>query len=73
MLRVARNYPGHGRSASTGWRCQACSMEAREDEEHLASCQGYTNIQASKDLRNEGELIEFYKSVMARRKERGRD
>ena len=23
MLRVAENYPGHGRYAATGWRCQA--------------------------------------------------
>ena len=73
MLRVAGNYPGHGRYAGTGWRCQACTREVREDQEHLASCEGYVDVRAGKDLSNEGELIEFYKGVMARRKERGWD
>ena len=37
MLRVAGNYPGHLRYWASGWRCQACSLEVREDHEHLAA------------------------------------
>ena len=73
MLRVAGDYPGHLRYGASGWRCQACSLEVREDQEHLASCTGYADFRAGKDLRNKGELVMFYKSVMDRRKARGCD
>ena len=71
MLRVAGNYPGHNKYAATGWRCQACALEVREDQEHLASCSGYADFSAGKDLSEEQELVTFYKNVMARRKDRG--
>ena len=73
MLRVAGNYPGHMRFAATGWRCQACALEVREDQEHLASCLGYNEFRAGKDLGNENELVVFYKNVMAKRKAMGWD
>ena len=69
MLRVAGNYPGHMKYAATGWRCQACSLEVREDQEHLARCEGYSDFRAGKDLTVESELVDFIKSVMARRKQ----
>ena len=59
-----RELPG-----ATGWRCQACTLEVREDQDHLASCSGYSDIRAGRDLTVESELVEFIKSVMARRKE----
>ena len=71
MLRVAGNYPGHNKYAATGWRCQACALEVREDQEHLASCSGYADFRSGKDLSEEQELVTFYKNVMARRKDRG--
>ena len=45
----------------------------REDQEHLASCSGYSEFRAGKDLSDESELVEFYKNVMARRKSMGWD
>ena len=69
MLRVAGNYPGHMKYAGTGWRCQACTLEVREDQEHLARCEGYSDFRAGKDLTVESELVKFFKSVMARKKE----
>ena len=69
MLRVAGNYPGHMKYAATGWRCQACALEVREDQEHLASCEGYSDFRTGKVLAVESELVEIVKSVMARRKE----
>ena len=71
--RVAGNYPGHMKYAGTGWRCHACTLEVREDQEHLAGCEGYADVRVGKDLRSEAELVQFYKGVMARRKERGWD
>ena len=73
MLRVAGNYPGHNKYAAKGWRCQAWTLEVREDQEHLASCRGYTDFRGGKDLSEEQELLSFYQNVMARRKERGWD
>ena len=73
MLRVAGNYPGHNKSASSGWRCQACELEVWEDQKHPASCTGYANIRAGRDLTMEDELVCFLKNVMARRKEKGWD
>ena len=60
MLRVAGNYPGHGKYASTGWRCQACEQEVREDQEHLSQCEGYADCRAGKDLSKENELVAFF-------------
>ena len=31
MLRVAGNYPGHRKYLATGWQCQACLEQVRED------------------------------------------
>ena len=73
MLRVAGNYPGHNKYAATGWQCQACRLQVREDQEHLASCVGYADIRTGRDLSVEDELVSFIMSVMARRKERGWD
>ena len=66
---MARNYPGHNKYAATGWRCHACTLEVREDQEHLATCEGYSNFWPSKDLTVENELVKFLESVIARRKE----
>ena len=73
MLRVAGNYPGHLKYAATEWKCQACQMEVREDQEHLAICEGYYDCRIGKDLTQENELVHFFRSVMARRKEMGWD
>ena len=73
MLRVAGNYPGHQRYAASGWRCQACSLEVREDQEHLARCAGYADFRACRDLTVESELVAFFKDVMAKRKVMGWD
>ena len=40
----------------------------REDQEHLAWCEGYSDFRAGKDLTVESELVKFVMSVMARRK-----
>ena len=69
MLRVARNYPRHMKYVATGWRCPACALEVREAQEHLARCEGYSDIRAGKALTVESELVKFVKSVVASRKE----
>ena len=55
MLRVAMNYPGHGKYTSTGWRYQACEQEVREDQEHLAYFEGYSDCRTGKDLTKENK------------------
>ena len=40
---------------------------------HLAHCEGYSEIRTGKDLSKENEMVEFFKSVMARRKEKDWD
>ena len=73
MLRVGGNYPGHNKYVATRWRCHACTLEMREDQEHLAGCSGYAKFRAAKDLAEKQEMVSFYKNVMARRKDRGCD
>ena len=70
---MAGNYPGHNKYAATRWRCQACQLQVREDQEHLVSCMGYADIPTGKDLTVEDERVSFLMSVLARRKERGWD
>ena len=50
MLRAAGNCLGHSKYAARGWRCQACQLEVREDQEHRAACSGYADSWAGKDL-----------------------
>ena len=35
MLKVAGNYPNHRKWERTGWQCQACDGQVREDQDHL--------------------------------------
>ena len=50
------------------WLCQACNLEVKEDQEHLTVCEGYKDLRGDADLGNEEELVEFFNSVMERRK-----
>ena len=69
MLDVAGNYPGQRKYEGSKWRCQACNLEVKEDQEHLTVCEGYEDLRGEADLGNEKELVEFFTKVMGRRKE----
>ena len=73
MLKVAGNYSHHHRYAATGWRCQGCDLQVREDQDHLTRCRGYADLLQGKDLDNDVELVEFFRLVMARREREGWD
>ena len=60
MLRVAGNYPGHMKYLATGWQCQACLEQVREDQDHLTSCSGYSDLQQGRDFESDKELVDFY-------------
>ena len=47
---------------------QACDLEVKDNQEHLMVCEGYEDLRGDADLGNEKEL-EFFNSVMGRRKE----
>ena len=44
MLKVAGNYSHQQRYAATGWRCQGCDLQVREDQDHLIRCRGYADL-----------------------------
>ena len=48
--------------------CHACNLEVKEDQEHLTLCEGYQDLRGDADLDNGEELVEFFNSVMERRK-----
>ena len=73
MLHVAGNYSHHQKYAATGWRCQGCSLQVREDQDHITRCQGYSDLLQGKDLADDEQLVDFYRRVMARREEQGWD
>ena len=73
MLRVAGNYSHHSRYLATGWLCQACRLQVREDQDHLTSCAGYEDLREGKDMGNNEELVEIYQAVMRRREQQGWD
>ena len=56
-------------SLISDWRCQACSLELREDQEHLLVCDGYEDLKENLDLRSESEMVNFYQRVMDRRRQ----
>ena len=67
MLHMAGNYSHNRKYKATGWRCQACISQVREDQDHLGLCQGYS------DLRQGLDLVQFFRLVMARREQQGWD
>ena len=69
LLDLAGNYPGHRKYEHSNWMCQACNQEMKEDQEHLARCEGYEDLRGDADLMNEVELVDFFTRVMERRKE----
>ena len=71
MVKVAGNYPGHRRYEATGWLCQACDLMVREDQDHLATCTGYSDLVDGKNIHDDKDFVEFFSLVMARREERG--
>ena len=73
MLRVAGNYPGHKKYLATGWQCQACMQQVREDQDHLVLCSGYRDLLEGKDLESDEDLVDFFRKVMARREKNGWD
>ena len=73
MLRVAGNYSHHSRYLATGWLCQACQLQVREDQDHLADCSGYKDLREGKNMEDDKELVEFYQAVMRRREKQGWD
>ena len=70
MLDVAGNFPNHSKYKVTDWKCQACVLELREDQEHLLVCDGCADLRENVDLRIEHEMVDFYQKVMDRRRER---
>ena len=71
MLDVAGNFSHHRKYESTGWKCQGCSLQVREDQDHLTGCDGYSDLAEGKDFEEDADLVEFYRQVMARREEQG--
>jgi hypothetical protein len=61
MLRVAGNYPGHKKYLATGWQCQACMQQVREDQDHLVLCSGYRDLLEGKDLESDEDLVDFFR------------
>ena len=70
MLDVAGNFPNHSKYKETAWKCQACVLEVREDQEHLLVCDGYADLRENVDLWMEHETVDFYQKVMDRRREK---
>ena len=71
MLKVAGNFSHDRRYEKTRWMCQACSLQVREDQDHLASCPGHDNLRSDLDITYKDDLVTFYKRVMERRKRAG--
>ena len=73
MLRVAGNYSHHTRYQATGWLCQACKLQVREEQDHLTRCIGYEDLRQGKDMLDDQDIVGFYRMVMARREAKGWD
>ena len=65
-LHAPRNYSHIQKYGATGWQCQACVLQVREDQDHLSLRQGL-------DPDTDDDLVEFLRQVMARRERHGWD
>ena len=73
VLHVAGNYSHSRRYKATGWRCQACVSQVREDQDHMGLCQGYSDLRQGLDLDRDDDMVEFFRLVMTRREQQGWD
>ena len=73
MLDLGGNYPNMAKYRKTMAKCQACNLQEREDQAHVAKCDAYQDLREGSDLGNETELVEYFSRVMKRRKENGWD
>ena len=79
MLPLGGNYKRDPRFAKHNWQCLACGGPANDDgghmtletQEHISiHCEGYRDLREAHDLSSDDGLLNFYRAVMARRKER---
>ena len=73
MVDLGGNFPNQAKYRRTMAKCQACDMQEREDQAHVARCIGYQDLRDGADLENETELVEYFSKVLERRKTNGWD
>ena len=47
--------------------CQACSMGVPESQTHVMFCTGYEDLRLGKDMREDKDLVSFFRDVLKMR------
>ena len=62
---VMMNFKGVSAFKNIGWRCQTC--QESDTQEHVMICPEYRHLREGKSLRNDNDLVEYFRKVVCLR------
>ena len=73
MNKLRANFPSDPKCrAEGGMVCVGCGA-SKETNSHVTECAVYADLLVGRDLEDNGDLVRFFRDVMARRAEKERD
>ena len=63
MLNFKFNYKSDPKNSACLWKCDSC-QSAIETQDHILWCPAYSELRKDKDLKNDEDVIEYFKTVM---------
>ena len=66
MNELKGNFKGNTKNVTGGSMCVACGLED-EVNSHVMKCEEYSDLRRDKDLRDNMDLVNYFREVMRRR------
>ena len=64
---VKMNFQSDAKYTSALWACGSCRSDLRDSQEHVLVCSSYETYRKDKNLSEEKDLVDYYKSVLKHR------
>ena len=59
---IQMNYKGDPLFKANGWKCVSCG--SLDTQEHVMECEGYKSLRKGKALKEDQELVNFFREVI---------
>ena len=59
---IKTNFKGDSGFKANGWKCVSCGT--LDTQEHVMVCDGYKTIREEKQLKEDKEIVEFFREVI---------
>ena len=64
---IKMNFQSDVKFTSELWACGSCLSDQRDSQEHVLVCSSYEVYRKDKNLSDEKDLVDYYKSVLIHR------